>query len=255
METRRDEAANEHVQNIRAGIPVMNSLYGVTIDEYDYIDMSIDALRDIKHFGITEYIAYVPVNMEGYASLPCNTTIIDAVTTSKMGRKVFRDRILSTLEVSTENDDYYLQKEVMNSIGFGVGYFIKPGLADVYGDGYISYFLTDDKKIKVDPVHGGSNIGIAYKGISVDPEGYPLITRKQANALAAIVAKNVLTRKAYKGDKVAIAMLELAMNNSARLKQAASIPERITDNELDEMLNAQTTFNRKTYGRPSKYSR
>ena len=92
METRREEATNEHVQNIRSGMPIMKSLYGLTVDEYDYIDSAIDALRDIKHFGITEYYVLTPVNAEGYANLPCNATIIDAVTTAKMGQKVFHDR-------------------------------------------------------------------------------------------------------------------------------------------------------------------
>lgn len=255
METRRDEATNEHVQNIRAGIPVMNMNYGVTINEYDYIDMSVDALRDIKHFGITEYLAFVPVDTLGFARLPCNATIIDAVTTSKMGKKVFSTRVLSELENVADNDTYFLQQEVMNNIGYGNGYVTRPGLADHHGDGYISYFLTDDKRIKIDLMYRGATIAIAYKGISVDAEGYPLITRKQANALAAIVAKNVLTKRAYKGNKIALSMLELAMNNSARLKQAASIPERLTDNEIDTLLDAQTTFNRKTYGRPTKYNR
>lgn len=255
METRRDEATNEHVQNIRAGIPVMNMQYGVTIDEYDYIDMAVDALRDIKHFGITEYVAFVPVNLEGYAKIPCNATIIDAVTASKMGKKVFHDRLLSDMETTADTDNYFLQQEIMNNIGYGTNYVTRPNLANAYGEGYLSYFLTNDKRIKVDMVHKGSTIAIAYKGISVDPEGYPLITRKQANAIAAIVAKNVLTKRAYRGDKIAISMLELAMANSARLKQAASIPERMTDNEIDTMLDAQTTFNRKTYRRPTKYNR
>jgi hypothetical protein len=255
METRREEATNEHTQNIRAGVPVMKMTYGLTIDEYDYIDMSIDALRDIKHFGITEYVIFTPVNKEGYANLPCNATIIDAVTTNKMGKKVFKDRVLSELEILPDNDDYFVQQEIMSSLGYGIGYTPRPGLVDVRGDGYISYFLTNSKKIKVDERFSGSNICVAYKGISVDPEGYPLITRKQANALAAIVAKNVMTKRAYRGEKVAIAMLELAMANSARLKQAASIPERMTDNDIDQMLDAQTTFNRKMPGRPTKYNR
>lgn len=255
METRRDEAFNEHVQNIRAGLPVMKSIYGLTTDEYDYIDTAIDALRDIKHFGITEYVAYSPVNADGYAPLPCNATIIDAVTTAKMGKKVFKDRLVSEIQLTADNDTYYLQQEVMNNLGYGAGFLARPGLVDMFGDGYISYYLTNDKKIKVDKAYAKETIAIAYKGISVDAEGYPLITRKQANALAAIVAKNILTKRAFRGEKAAISMLELAMANSARLRQAASIPERITDNEIDQLLDAQTTFNRKSYGRPTKYNR
>jgi NADH pyrophosphatase NudC (nudix superfamily) len=38
-------------------------------------------------------------------------------------------------------------------------------------------------------------------------------------------------------------ILQLAL--SARLTQAASIPEDLTDNELDEVLNAKTSFNKR----------
>jgi hypothetical protein len=27
------------------------------MDEYDYIDIAVDTLRNIKHFGATEYVA------------------------------------------------------------------------------------------------------------------------------------------------------------------------------------------------------
>jgi hypothetical protein len=48
-------------------------------------------------------------------------------------------------------------------------------------------------------------------------------------------------------------MVEYYTGVAARLT-AASIPEDLTDNELDE-LNAKTSFNKKSYNRPTKYSR
>jgi hypothetical protein len=29
------------------------------MDEYDYIDIAVDTLRNIKHFGATEYVSYI----------------------------------------------------------------------------------------------------------------------------------------------------------------------------------------------------
>lgn len=255
MEGHRDQATNEHVQNIRSGLPVLNSVYGLSMDEYDYLDMALDALRDIKNFGTAEYVCFVEVNEAGVANLPCNVNIIDAVTTNKMARKVFNERMISELDVMRDHDDYFLQKNIMENIGYGIESGVRTNLIDSFGDGYISYTLLEDRKIKVGPRHYGEIIGIAYTGISTDTEGYPMITRKQANALAAITAKNILTKKAFRGDRNSLAMLEMAINNAGRLKQAASIPEHITDNEIDTMLNAKTSFNRKTHNRPTKYGR
>jgi hypothetical protein len=61
-------------------------------------------------------------------------------------------------------------------------------------------------------------------------------------------------RGANRGDKGLSAMVEYYTGVAARLT-AASIPEDLTDNELDEVLNAKTSFNKKSYNRPTKYSR
>jgi hypothetical protein len=52
-------------------------------------------------------------------------------------------------------------------------------------------------------------------------------------------------RGANRGDKGLSAMVEYYTGVAARLTQAASIPEDLTDNELDEVLNAKTSFNKK----------
>jgi len=50
-------------------------------------------------------------------------------------------------------------------------------------------------------------------------------------------------------------MSELFRGDAARLKQAASIPEELSDNDINSILDIQTSFNRKSYKRPTKYSR
>jgi hypothetical protein len=57
------------------------------MDEYDYIDIAVDTLRNIKHFGATEYVSYITVDPSGKAHLPCNIDTIDAVTTRKWAEK------------------------------------------------------------------------------------------------------------------------------------------------------------------------
>jgi hypothetical protein len=61
-------AKNEHTMNIRAGLSVFWAMYTMHMDEYDYIDIAVDTLRNIKHFGITEYVSYITVNSEGKSS-------------------------------------------------------------------------------------------------------------------------------------------------------------------------------------------
>ena len=246
----REAAKNEHTQNIRAGIAVLKTMYSMHIDEYDYIDIAVDALRDIKNFGTTEYITYATVGKTGKVNIPCNVDIIDAVTTQHMGEKAFSSRVKVLTDEIVGTDTFVLSETIMKSIGRN----FTPGLGGYKGPGYISYQL-DHHSILVDKSLAGQRIAIAFTGIATDPEGYPLITRKQANALAAISARVLAVRGANRGDKGLASMVEYYTNLAGRLFQAAAIPEDITDNDTDELLNCKTTFNRKSVNRPSKYSR
>jgi hypothetical protein len=268
MGSRRDAAKNEHTLNIRSGIAVLNRDFGLHIDEFDFIDASISHLRDIKNFGTTEYLAILKVNEKGEATLPCNLDVIDAVMSEKMGLKAFADRVRYTLSDDVNNDDYFQSVAVMDSIGFDInrqhysnGYrdlsyeMVLPGLTDhKNSEGYLSYHL-EGKIIKVKKTFAGDSVAVAFTGISTDPEGYPLINFKQSNALAALAAKVITIKKASRGDKNAASMLQYLVDNASRLKQAASIPEHIADNEIDSMLDAQVSFGRKTYKRPTTYNR
>ena len=254
----RDSAKVEHTENIRAGISILTRDYGLHIDEYDYLDIAISHLRDIKNFSTTEYIAYLAVSDKGEAILPCNLDSIDAVMSSKMGLKAFGDRQIYKLNDAI-NDDYYNAVGVMDAIGFGFNTNAYDegltGLANnINSEGYLSYQLKGNT-ISVNRKTSGKTLAVAYTGLSVDAEGYPLINYKQANALAALTAKTVNLKKASKGDRNAMEMIQYFNSEAGRLKQAASIPEEITDNELDALLDAKTSFNRKTHRRPTNYSR
>jgi len=246
----REIARNEHTQNIRAGISVLKTMYGLSIDEYDYLDIAVDSLRDIRNFGTTEHVAYITVREDGKIPLPCNLDIIDALTTEHMGRKAYNTRKEYDVDGMVGTDTYYTCWGIMDNLG----HTWQPGLGGFKGKGYISYRL-EGRFLIVDKHHAGTRVALAYTGIIVDLEGFPVITRKQANALAAIAAKTLMIKGANKGEKGAASMIEFYTGLAGRLKQAASIPEDITDNEVDELFNAQTTFNRKTYNRPTKYNK
>jgi len=271
MSAERNSPVNEHVQNIRAGLPVLKTNYGLTLSHYDYLDMAVDTLRDINTFGVTPYMAYLSVDEEGKATLPCNLDVIEAVCTKKTGAKLFGNRVRYDLESMLGTDAYYTASEIMESSRPGhhpsvmegdarqhnhlLTSGLSAGQSGAEDPGYVPYLLLDAKTIAVDPRYSGEVIVIAYIGISVDIEGYPMITRKQANAIAATVAKNILLKKSLRGDQGAANSLQFFMQESGRLKQAAAIPENISDNDLDEILDAKTSFNRKSYRRPTRYSR
>lgn len=249
MENQREVSANEHTLDIRSGLATLHSTYGMTMNEFDYLDLAINELRDIKNFAITQYLAILTVDSEGFVDLPCNLHDIDALVTVRMGLKTYTDREKYEMSDVT-TDDYYSAVAIMDNVGHG--YF---GLTEGrVGEGFIPYSLVG-KRLKVSPELAEEKVALAFTGVGVDPEGYPKITRKQANAIASAAAYSILFKRVMIGDKNAAALLELQRQEKGRLKQAASIPEDISDNEINQVLDVQTSFNRKNYKRPTKFGR
>lgn len=250
---RRDSATDEHVLNIRTGLANLKTKYGIHVDEFDYIDIAVDTLRDIRNYGTTEYYAIVTTDKNGDIPAPCNFDTIDAVTALKQGLKQFKTRVEYKMLNNYGNDSFYTARNISDTLGWDN---FRHGLTGIVNrDGYISYQLKDSKTIMLGEEHANKTIIVAFTGISVDEEGYPLINRKQANALAVVAGKFYTIKKGLRGDPKVMNMIEYFTAESARLVQAASIPENITDNELEELMNAKVSFNRKTFGRPTKYSR
>ena len=165
---------------------------------------------------------------------------------------LFKDRKKYEVNNGYNTDAYKLALNISREFGWDKERF---GLTGIYNrDGYLTYYLSKDE-IDVGKENKNKSIVVAFTGIAVDEEGYPLISRKQANALAAVAGKYTLLKSGLSGKQKGIQLLEFLITESARLVQAASVPEYITDNELDALLDAKTTFNRKTYRRPTKYSR
>ena len=244
----RDAPKVEHNQNIRAGLSILDTKYGLHMDEYDYLDSAVDALRDIKNYAMFPMIAYETIDSEGHVPVPCNMDVIDGIVVSVLGQKIFPDRRIT--EYQRRNVSYYY-----NDVTSHRGIIDWPVNDRVPVNGFISYQFEKEWLKIYDKSLRGTEVAIGYTGILTDDEGYPLITRKQANAIAAITARDILLKAALRGDKNKAAMLEYIERNVKRLIQAASLPEDISDNQLDEMMDAKVTFNRKTYKRPMKYGR
>jgi 2-methylcitrate dehydratase PrpD len=85
-------------------------------------------------------------------------------------------------------------------------------------------------------------IALAFTGITTDLEGPNY--NKKAGKCPTVTARVLAVRGANRGDKGPSAMVEYYTGVAARLTSRVN-PEDLTDNELDEVLNAKTSFNKK----------
>jgi len=249
-------ASFEPTLNILAAYPVFKQKYGLSMQEDDFLEEAYQIFKDINSVP-TQYYKYVqkPQSKDTMIiEVPCNLYKLLSITSAPLqsdgwdniepyknrvhGR---RDRDSFVMEMAGESD---LMTYRFNDTPYtGVGTYLK-------------FEWVDETSIRIlDTNLWDKEIYMVYEGIKTDADGIPMITRKQANAIAAKVAHNVVMRKVFSGDANLVNLLPVIGQEAARLMQAAAIPEQLTDNQLDEMLNEHTSYERKRRGRSFKFRR
>lgn len=224
-------------------------LFSINMDEDTFVELGWYAYRDIGNVAIDNYVAKLPVDEAGYVLLPENVDTIDAVCTTDIPFPTLGDGYQiydSGIPVSR----WFFTQVRVNDTARHYDLSASPNI--VPGE-LISYDWVEHSKIKiVNDLLRGQEVWVSYKGTIVDDMCLPRITFKESQAIAARVAflkvqKDLMMHKPGSGE-----VLGYIKQESERLMQAAKIPEYLNQNEFDAILDAQTSWGRKSYGRSFK---
>lgn len=172
-----------------------------------------------------------------FVKIPCNADFIEAVTTDY---EDYQKTTSTTLAGNNQNgwiEDYTESRKFNTNVLYSSGKFIK-------------YKEEGDRLLLADKFE---SVSILYKGVIVDDEGLPLLTPKEAEAVAAFCVfadsrkKAIMTKD--QGTWSTVPYLE---QNWKLLCTQARVPEYINQNEMDEILNVATSWDRKRYGKSFK---
>lgn len=170
--------------------------------------------------------------------LPCNCDFIEAVTYD------FEDWRYVTND--TVNGDY--QSQFIENYIEGRKLYKNP----FYISGKFAKYERVNDTLYFDKDYGSVNI--LYKGIIVDDDGLPYINEKEKDAIACYIA---YTKKFKEGLKTHNQLIlqesQLLEQRWYRLCDAARVPQQINQNEMNEILDAKTSWNRKIFNKSWKY--
>jgi len=94
---------------------------------------------------------------------------------------------------------------------------------------------------------------VVYHGILADDEGLPLINEKEQRAIAAFIAYHYLYKDGIKKrDANSIKLAQIVKEDWLRGCNAARVPEHMSQNDMNAILDAKTSWNRKSYGKSFK---
>lgn len=203
----------------------------------DFEDVALTAWNRIGNRN-TRLYRYTANTSNGELILPCNADEIESVHIPLKDAQ-----ITSNVSDFGEPDNVFIEAYIDNWKLFEDpiaerGKFIKYH----EGDGVL-YFNRDYR-----------NVTVVYKGVIVDPEdGLPLINEKESQAIAAFVAYSEIFKDSIRRrDKNAMAVAQTIKEDWLRRCNAARIPEHISQNEMDAILDVSYRWDRKQFGKSFK---
>ena len=216
-------------------------LYGLELnpDEFESIGLTAWGKIGNKKYRLYKY-QVVPTKSElneYYVDLPCNVDCIEAVTTNY---EDYQKTTPTTLAGNNQNGwiEGYIETRKYNTGKLYVsGKFIK------YREENNKIILSDRFQV----------VNILYKGYVVDDDGLPYLNEKEVDAIAAFCAYTDMFKKALlTRDGASMQLAQILEQKWLKLCTQARVPDYINQNEMDEILNVATSWDRKRFGKSFK---
>lgn len=215
-----------------------SSLYGVEMqpDEWEEIALIAWNLIGNKKYRLYKYTTTVDKETLSI-ELPCNADIIEAVTYG------FEDWNYTTN--TTPNGDY--NSAFVESYIEGRKLFNNP----LYASGRFVKYTRIGDTLYFDKAWG--KINILYKGVLMGDDDLPEINDKEARAIATYVAYTYKFKEGIVTSNANIIQMSTLLEQKwTRYCDAARVPVNLNQNDMDKILDAKTSWNRKIHNKSYK---
>lgn len=209
----------------------LKDFYGVSMTEDQFENVAFHAWRHIgnKDYRIFKYECSI---VDNKIDLPCNADIIEGVFSSGLDYTM-KDNVSRENYSNLSTEGYIESRKVVTEDLYHFGKLIDYRQVD-----NTLYFTVNSIPVTV-----------LYKGVVTDEEGLPSINFKEKDAIAKYCAFVEMQRKGFlTRDK---ATFELAQYMGAQWKFAvedARTPIYLNQNDMDNILNVQSSWDRKRFG-------
>lgn len=235
------QAKKRHLPFLTAKVKAQQR-YALDMNQDDFIEMAYDIWRELGNIAtlVDRYYAKVPEDF--VIELPMQAEFVESVTI------INEQNVINSFDSSgIKDNNVFSYQERSNLPELNQSITNSPGKS-------INYITMGNNSIKItSPYAISRDIMIVYRTIDLDVDGLPLLNDKEVDAIAAEVAKRDMVRRGFLGiglkNKVDQTMLQYIIAEANRLIPAAKISENITDDDIDKMLDIQTSWDRKHYGR------
>lgn len=227
------------LNNFKSVYGEANTLYGVTMDSTLFEDIALNGWELIGNKN-TKLYRYTTGTEDKKIKIPCNVEHIEAVFCPREAAQI-------THPYSNYADVYnqWIEEYVASWKNNHNLFYERGSLVKYKEEGE---YLVFDRDYPL--------LTILYKGIIADDEGLPYLSNREVRALAAYVAYADCYRKALINKDGNLLQLAAAIKNDwLKLCMHARIPEHLSQNDMNDILDVKTRWDRKSYGKAFKVLR
>jgi hypothetical protein len=216
---------------------LIGTLSGIKMDEERFLEFSHIALKQIG-YNVDIIKTKVLVEEEGTIHIPYDSKTIIAVSDD--------EGVFDSWEYSQWSDGY-ISYNRMGNMYKDLSPRINEGMRS-----FVNYNFIPPNVIMVDPILEEEELYVLSRAVIVDEDGLPMITFKQARAIAYYCLYMNEERKEFAG--IQTVNLPNLRNKALNAMADARVPESVTDNQIDQVLDHKVSFGRKTFNKPHNWS-
>ena len=212
---------------------LLDQLYGMELDDEDLEELGLIAWEHIGNKRSRLYTYKTCINQtDNSIQLPCNASSIEAVTAS------YEDwNRVTNYSLNGDNRSAYIESYIESSKEFPSKYYIPGKLLDYEQVGDTIYF-TKNYGI----------INILYKGILADDDGLPMLSDKEALAIATYIAYVQKYKDGLKTNNTNTINLATNLEQKWAKQCDQARISKLSQNDMNEILEVKNSWDRKSYG-------
>ena len=228
------------MNNFKYAISLAQMLYDVDINDMDtLIEIGLVAYNFIGNKNTHLVVDIVNVDMRtGLVNLPCKADLVEAITYPKIEDWNYTSNTKNFGDFNTLNVGQYIEKS-------------KQSVDPLYVSGrFIKYrregnYIYVNEKVDV--------VCVLYHTEQLDEEDLPLINDKEAIAIADYIAYTIKYKEALRSNNSNVFQMAQTIKKQWLLHcDAARVPEYVNQNEMNDLLEIASSYNRKVHGRSFK---
>ena len=228
------------MNNFKYSISLAQMLYDIDVNDMDtLIEIGLIAYNFIGNKNTYLKSQIVDVNQKtGLVKIPCKVDLIEAITYPNQEDWNYTDNIKNYGDIDSLNIEQY----VKNS---------KEHLDPLYINGRYIKFRQEGNYIYVnEPIE---SVCVLYHTEQLDEDDLPIINDKEALAIADYIAYTVKYKEALRSNNQAVFQMAQTIKKQWLIHcDAARVPEYVSQNEMDDLLEVTSSYNRKVHGRSYK---